>query len=334
MPRPPTPRSCGLPRRDKALRTPMHCKGLVRLGRAPLAAAYWAGLSGKRLRASMSPRILMWHGISPRMAAQFERELRFLRRNFDVIPLGRLIDALAVAPAATAGKVALTFDDGLRNNVTIAYPLLKRLGLPATFYVCPQLAETGEWLWNHEMRQRLKRLDAPALSRRTSMVGGSGAEREAVITWMKTLPLAERRRAEAQVRAATPSFLPTAEEHDEFDIAGWKDLHSLDPKIITIGSHTLSHPILPSLPPEDLELEVGGSRRELEDRLQRPVDLFAYPNGDQNAAVRACTRKHYRSAVISLASEVKSDCDLHLMPREATPPGALRLAWSMHRLPS
>jgi hypothetical protein len=64
------------------------------------------------------------------------------------------------------------------------------------------------------------------------------------------------------------------------------------------------------------------------------VDLFAYPNGDQNAAVRACTRKHYRSAVISLASEVKAGCDLHLMPREATPPGALRLAWSMHRLPS
>jgi peptidoglycan/xylan/chitin deacetylase (PgdA/CDA1 family) len=312
----------------------MHCKGLVRLGRAPLAAAYWTGLGGKRLRASMSPRILMWHGIPPRMAAQFERELRFLRRNFDVIPLGRLVDALADAPAATAGKVALTFDDGLRNNVTIAYPLLKRLGLPATFYVCPQLAETGEWLWNHEMRQRLKRLEQPAFSRLARVVGLSSADLEALIAWMKTLPLAERRRAEAQVRAATPRFVPTAEERGEFDIAGWKELRSLDPKIITIGSHTLSHPILPSLPPDDLELEVGGSRRELEGRLQRRVDLFAYPNGDQNAAVRACTRKHYRSAVISIPSEVKSGCDVHLMPREATPPGALRLAWAMHRLPS
>jgi peptidoglycan/xylan/chitin deacetylase (PgdA/CDA1 family) len=312
----------------------MHSKALVRLGRAPLAVAYWTGLGGKRLRASMSPRILMWHGISPRMAARFERELRFLRRNFDVIPLGRLIDALGDAPAATAGKVVLTFDDGLRNNVTIAYPLLKRLGLPATFYVCPQLAETGEWLWNHEVRQRLKRLEEPAFLRLATALGRTGADREALIAWMKTLPLAERRRAEAQARAATPRFVATAEEHDELDIAGWKDLHSLDPKIITIGSHTLSHPILPSLPPDDLELEVGGSRRQLEERLQRRVDLFAYPNGDQNAAVRACTRRHYRSAVISLASEVKSGCDLHLVPREATPPGALRLAWSMHRLPS
>jgi hypothetical protein len=50
----------------------------------------------------MSPRILMWHGISPGMAARFERELRFLRRNFDVVPLGKLVSALAEEPGATA----------------------------------------------------------------------------------------------------------------------------------------------------------------------------------------------------------------------------------------
>jgi len=311
----------------------MHSKGLVRLGRGSLAAAYWTGITGKRLRASMSPRILMWHGISPRMAARFERELRFLRRNFEVVPLGALVNALAEGPAATAGKVALTFDDGLRNNVTVAYPILKRLGMPATFYVCGQLAETRQWLWNHEMRQRLRRLEGPALSRLGRALGQGGADREGLIKWMKGLPLAERGRAEAKVRWATPRFVPTAEERVEFDVAGWDDLHSLDPRLVTIGSHSLTHPILPSLTAQELEREVGESRRRLEERLQRAVELFAYPNGDQNAAVRTCTRRHYRSAVISLPGEVKSGCDLHLLPREAAPPGALRLAWSMHRLP-
>jgi peptidoglycan/xylan/chitin deacetylase (PgdA/CDA1 family) len=289
---------------------------------------------GKRIRASMSPRILMWHGLPRRLAPQFERELRFLRRNFDVVPLGALVDGLDGDGATLAGKVALTFDDGLHNNVTVAYPILKRLGLSATFFVCPQLAETGQWLWNHDVRQRLKRLDLTALARLARSLGQDGADGEALIAWMKTLPLAERRRAEAQVRAATARFEPTPEEREDFDVAGWADLRSLDPDVITIGSHTLTHPILPSLAAEDLEREVGESRRQLEERLQRPVELFAYPNGDQNAAVRACTRKHYRSAVTASSSEVKRDCDRHLLPREATPPGAMRLAWSMHRLPS
>ena len=304
-----------------------------KLYRAPLALAYWSGVAGQRLRETMSPRILMWHGLPSRCAPQFERELRFLRRNFEVVSLADLVEALDEGPETLAGKVALTFDDGLRNNVTVAYPILKRLGLPATFFVCSELAETGRWLWNHDVRQRLKRLDAPALARFARSLGQSDAEIEALIGWMKGLPLAERGRAEAQARAATPRFAPTPEEHEDFDVAGWADLRSLDPLTITIGSHTLTHPILPSLPAEDLQREVGESRRQLEDRLQRPVELFAYPNGDLNAAVRACVRRHYRGAVTSVSSEVKSGCDPHLLPREATPPGALRLAWSMHHLP-
>jgi peptidoglycan/xylan/chitin deacetylase (PgdA/CDA1 family) len=305
-----------------------------KLCRAPLALAYWSGVAGQRVRETMSPRILMWHGLPRRFAPQFERELRFLRRNFQVVPLGTMVDALDRAPDALAGTVALTFDDGLRNNVTVAYPILARLGLPATFFVCPGLAETGRWLWNHEVRQRLKRLDAPAFARVARSLGHSGTDVESLIARLKSLPLAERRHAEARVRAATPRFEPTAQEREDFDIASWAELRALDPQVITIGSHTLTHPILPSLPPEALEREVGESRRALEERLQRPAELFAYPNGDLNAAVRACVRRHYRGAVISVPREVTSGCDLHLLPREATPPGAMRLAWSMHRLPS
>ncbi len=312
----------------------MHFKGLVRLSHAPLALAYWAGAAGTRLRAGMSPRILMWHGIPRWLAAQFERQLRYLRRQFHVVSLGALADALHEGGVAAAGKVALTFDDGLRNNVSVAYPILRKLGLPATFFVCPALADTGRWLWNQEMRQRLSRLDAAPLEKLARALGLPQARAEEIIGWMKALPLAERRRVEQQVRAATRGFAPSEEEREQFDVAGWNDLAALDPQVITIGSHTLTHPILPSLPPEELEHEVGASRRELEARLQRPVDLFAYPNGDQNAAVRDCARRHYRVAVTASPSEVGPECDPHLLPREAAPPGAVRLAWAMHRLPS
>ena len=95
--------------------------------------------------------------------------------------------------------------------------------------------------------------------------------------WMKELRAVERKQVEARLRDATPGFVPSAAEREEFDLASWRELRKLDPAIVSIGSHTLTHPILPSTPPAELEAEVRDSRRQLERGLQRPVDLFAYP---------------------------------------------------------
>src|SRR3982751_2264326 len=99
-------------------------------------------------------------------------------------------------------RAALTFDDGLRTNVTVAYPILRKLGLSATFFVCPGLIERGEWLWNHEARERLRSLAPPALAELAEEAGGpSGVE--PMVEWMKTLAIAARREVEKQIRAAT-----------------------------------------------------------------------------------------------------------------------------------
>ncbi len=80
----------------------------------PRAITNWAGLTGYDERPVA--RILVYHGTPRRDAAVFERELRWLKRRFNVVPL-RMI-ANAAANGGTLGdKVALTFDDGLLSNV-------------------------------------------------------------------------------------------------------------------------------------------------------------------------------------------------------------------------
>ena len=280
-------------------------------------------------RPAMPPRILMYHGIPSPRAAEFERQMQYLQRFYDVVPLASLVPPLA--PASGRMKVALTFDDGLRNNASIAYPILKKLGLPATFFVCPQLIDRGMWLWNQQARQRLKRLDSHARARLAREVESPSAEVEPFIAWMKSLAPGLRSGVEASVRKATPAFQPTVAERDAFDIARWEDLRELAPEIVTIGSHTLTHPILTTLAEPELEAEIGGSRRVLEGKLQRPVELFAYPNGSQNAAVLACARRHYRGAVLAASESVSPTPDAHLMPRECAPHGVLRLARTLLR---
>src|SRR5678815_548439 len=75
----------------------------------------------------LQDRILMYHGTPRRDAEALERQLRLVSLAFPVVPLESLKER-----RAGRARVALTFDDGLRNNVEVAYPILHKLGLTAT----------------------------------------------------------------------------------------------------------------------------------------------------------------------------------------------------------
>ena len=289
---------------------------------APAALANWIGAA--RREETPSACILLYHGTPRRDAAALERQLRWVKRRFSIVPL-RSIVAAAANGGALSRKVALTFDDGLRSNVDVAYPILHKLAIPATFFVCPGLVDRASWLWTHETRSRLARLDVAARGE-LAAEWSAPEEIEAFVEWMKRIDLAARRRVEARLREATPRFTPTAAEHEDFDLAGWEALRRLDPAIVTIGSHTLTHPILPGTPPADVEAEVRDSRRLLERGLQRPVEFFAYPNGDHDAGAEVAVRKHYRAAVTVANGWVRRGADAHRLPRLSAPRGVLRLA--------
>ena len=274
-------------------------------------------------------RILMYHGTSAADAAALERQLWCLRLAFQVVPLAELTRHTMKGGKGARARVALTFDDGLRSNVEVAYPILRKLGLPATFFVCPGLVERGSWLWNHEARERLKSLSTSALAEVARQVGAP-AEVEAFVEWMKTLKIAERRRVEGEIRAATPRFRPTAAQRAEFDLADWDELKALDPRVVTIGSHTMTHPILTSLGAEETEAEMRDSRIALESRLGRAVAEFCYPNGNLGDSALQSARRHYRSAVTVDEGFVGEDADAHRLPRFAAHPrGTRRLARRM-----
>jgi len=61
--------------------------------------------------------------------------------------------------------------------------------------------------------------------------------------------------------------------------------------LITIGSHTISHPFLTRCGAEELDREIAGSKRMLEEIINKRVDLFAYPTGDYNREVIQAVKK-------------------------------------------
>ncbi|HEX5477303.1 MAG TPA: polysaccharide deacetylase family protein [Burkholderiales bacterium] len=297
---------------------------------APFALALGLGFAGAVRNNDGCARIVMLHGTPPGHAGALARALGYLKRNFRIVPLASLVQRMESGDDRLGRQLALTFDDGLRSNVEIAYPLLARLGLSATFFVCPQLVDEGRWLWNQEARQRLLRLPGGALAELARELGVP-AQVEALVQHLKGMPMPGRRALEGRLRDATPGFTPTAAEREALDLASWAELRRLDPCVVDIGSHTLSHPILTSLSPVELQCEIAASRASLEARLGREVEFFAYPNGDTDAAVHAAVRRHYRAAVTTAEGSASPACDLHLLPRLPLPWSSLRLALSLYR---
>jgi peptidoglycan/xylan/chitin deacetylase (PgdA/CDA1 family) len=297
------------------------------------ALSFRSGLSSVIARHQGCGRILMYHGVSQQGAQALAAQLRYLVRYFKVVSLGAMLDRITNGSFPLTNEIVLTFDDGLRNNLTVVYPIMRELQIPATMFVCPALVESGEWLWNHEMRCRLQTLATANLAELRMKLLSPGTSVDAIIEWMKTLRLQQRRMAEATIKQATAGFQPTDAQREAFDIMDWNELRSLDRDLITIGSHTLSHPILTTLSAEEIESEILESRRCLEQRLQRNVDFFCYPNGAYDKRAYQLVQKTYRAAVTTESGIIDGSqgLDLHRLPRIPSAESAALTAWRLHR---
>jgi peptidoglycan/xylan/chitin deacetylase (PgdA/CDA1 family) len=231
-------------------------------------------------------RILMMHGIGDpdHPEGAFLRQMEYLKANFRVVPLDSILGKLAGDDGRPDGEVALSFDDGLRSHLTVVYPILARLRLPATFFICPGLVEEGRWQWNHECTERLRSLAPQALDGllRELALGGTPTGGK-LVAWaierIKALPAARRASAVAAIEGRTPRFRPSASQHAAHDVLTWEELRSLPAGLIGVGSHGWTHEVLAGIGAERLDLEIRESRQRIEQRLGRPVECFCYPNG-------------------------------------------------------
>jgi peptidoglycan/xylan/chitin deacetylase (PgdA/CDA1 family) len=295
--------------------------------------SFRSGISAVIARRQACARVVMYHGVTAENALGLSTQLRYLARNFQVVSLKTMVERLARNRNFGSGEIVLTFDDGLRNNLTVVYPILRQLQIPAAFFVCPGLIGTGKWLWNHEMRCRLQSLGAEELAELRRALLAPDASVEGVVEWMKKLKLPQRERVQELVRGATAKFQPSPAQREAYDLMNWPELLQMDPALVTLGSHTQTHPILPTLTAGEIEFELRESRRHLQEKLGRAVEFFCYPNGSYDARVYQAVKNNYRAAVtteIGLLSR-EEPVDLYRLPRIPSAENPALMAWRLHR---
>jgi peptidoglycan/xylan/chitin deacetylase (PgdA/CDA1 family) len=279
--------------------------------------------SAKRLR-SRSLAIVMYHGVTDRPlplenwcqlpADWFEAHVAYLASEYRVLPLAEVVARLRQGAALPERSACITFDDGLRNVATTAFPILRRHQLPSTIFLVPGQMATGRALWLDQLYHAVATTDRPTLRLAGyTLPLTTRAQRQAalnhVVGGLKRLATRE---AEPEVARLLDDLGAEPPGPDSpLTLMDWSEVERLAATgLVDFGSHTQTHPILSRCHPSRLRDELIGSRDALRGRLGR-ADLFAYPNG-----TRADFNGETRRAVV----EAGYLCSLTTLPR-LTPPG-------------
>ncbi len=179
----------------------------------------------------------------------------------------------------------ITFDDGYRNNETIAAPLLAAKGFPALFFINTGYVGGKHVLWPDEVFVRVlawtgTSLEDPSGSVRVVTTEAQERERLAFDMVEACKNCSDDRRLEFMAYLARetahcdPMVDPEAQE-----MLSWSEVDALAAAGFDLGSHTVTHPILSRLSPEALRAELRDSRATLEERAGRRCNALAYPGG-------------------------------------------------------
>jgi peptidoglycan/xylan/chitin deacetylase (PgdA/CDA1 family) len=212
-------------------------------------------------------------------AVQFEQWIAKWAQWLHFLPLSEAVNAirLGTLPKRCA---CITFDDGYANNLEIAAPILRQLGLPATFFIATGFS-IGGTMFNDKLTSvfrsaRGSELDLSAFELGRWPIDSAQTRRDslrAVILRVKHLKYAQR---EALVNAIVLRLGSALEAHPMMTVEQIKNLSHMG---FEIGAHTVSHPILRELTDIDAEREIRTSRQELQALTGQKVEMFAYPNG-------------------------------------------------------
>lgn len=264
-------------------------------------------------------------------AAKLERILTVLGRRFQMVTVGEGVQVLEAGPERS--MVALSMDDGYRDNRTLLLPLLERTGAKATIFLITRPLEERRVDWSHQWFWLVERLgsvdttrllmarlsDGETCERLGRILERGGEVSDRVKRTLKyEVPRADRDRALARLFA---EYGGVERELCERLFLDWDDVRALaQSEHVELGGHTARHQVLARLSAGQAADEIVAGRTALGRELGEAAGrTFAYPYGRRwdfnDESVEAARGAGYRAAVTTHAGVNRSDADRFRLAR-------------------
>jgi peptidoglycan/xylan/chitin deacetylase (PgdA/CDA1 family) len=293
------------------------------------------------------PLILMYHRISDDPVdpwglavtpTRFSEQLDLLCRTREPMPLAEFVRQL-MAGTLRPNAVAVTFDDGYADNLVAAKPCLTAADVPATVFIATgYLDYPGEFWWDELARLILLEdapesleisvsgsvmrfelgAEPPSHGTRTWFASSAPQTRRqavylAILNILRRLKAQERQILMFELRSAVGGVPRAGFGRPMTSQEAWKLVAD---RLITVGAHSVTHPMLPELGAAVCHREIAESKAICEALIGQNVTAFAYPYGEFDANVRAAVRLNgFTCGFCAMEAPVTAASDIFALPR-------------------
>lgn len=275
---------------------------------------YYTELKGFHHRIDEELTILLYHGVTNTISdgienyaqkhvpvSVFIEQMKYIKNNCTLLSIDEVVSINQSNLHYPPRSVVVTFDDGFRNNYTVAAPVLHDFKIPAVFYISSGVVNTTQMFWvdvledclNQTKKQRITMvLDEPH-----SFNVSSEPEKISALNKIKLFCKNNYARKDLVIENVLEAtgVTPSTEHSPNYEKISWEELCRLNrDNLFTVGGHSLYHEILTGLDSDTMKINIKMSLKLLQYNLDKSVIHYSYPEGQ---------RKDYNREIILFLKE-------------------------------
>jgi peptidoglycan/xylan/chitin deacetylase (PgdA/CDA1 family) len=211
----------------------------------------------------------------------FAKQMEIVASRYTPVSMDEILSLLEHGKSFPENAVAVTFDDGFTDNFSVAGPVLRRFSIPATFYITVNSIVSRDLPWFCRIRHAFETTRKKSFFDATDGVARSMVSSEGSYAVFRVVA----NRCAALSRTKLADYVKVIENELEVVspivpdlMMNWEQIKSLHNDGHIIGSHTMTHPNVAHIEPDEQEWELNESKRILESELGVDCNHFSYPH--------------------------------------------------------
>ena len=214
--------------------------------------------------------------------SNFKDHLRYLKENYSIVSINDFL--FGKKQASDKFQIVITFDDGYKDNLDLAIPILQEFNVPATIYITTRFPEEDTSMWWYELKEfienRIEKLDFKFDNKNYSFTLNTKSKKEKSFNKIAKIIKSLNKLKQNELL----SIITKTETRRKYDreVMNWTEIKEANRSpLITIGAHTHNHLSLKNLKTDECLEEIRKSKELLKNKLNDKIDHFSYPFGSK-----------------------------------------------------